>query len=1099
MSGHSLRINGTILEFSTGETILEVAKRNGVFIPTLCHLKGARPTGACRICVVEVEKARHLVASCTTPAVDGMVVRTDSERVIRSRKKTLELQLSSGKHDCDTLGLGHGSSSQCPVQGDCRLQQYAEKYSVTSNSFKISNSPYPTETANPFIIRDFERCIMCGRCVQACNVVQVNNAISQGYRGAASKIVTQGDSILAESDCVFCGECVQVCPTGALVEKNQQPNEKVGKVTKIHTTCCYCGVGCQQEMYVANGSVRKITGVETERPNEGRLCVKGRFGYNFINSPERLKTPLIRGEDGKLREATWDQALDLVAERLGQIKSETGPDSLAVLASARITNEDNYIAQKFTRAVLQTNNIDHCARLCHASTVAGLASAFGSGAMTNPIDDIKNADVILITGSNPTENHPVISTYIKQSVLTGKTKLIVVDPRKLGISRLADIQLVQRPGTDVAWINGLIHVIIKEKLYDKHYIDERTEQFESVKSEVEKYDPASVAAITGIPAAELERAARLYASAPAASIIYAMGITQHSTGTDNVKSLANLAMLCGNMGIPGGGVNPLRGQNNVQGACDMGALPAVFSGYQKVAEEAARNKMSQAWNAELSSNPGLTVVEILNHAEKKQIRGVYILGENPMVSDPDLNHTEKCLKSLDFLVVQDIFLTETAALADVVLPAACYAEKEGTFTNTERRVLRVRQAVPAPGSARGDWEIICDLSRRMGYDMSYPDASAVFDEITDTSPSYGGMSYQRLDNGGIQWPCPTPDHPGTPILHVGKFARGKGLFHKVAYLPADEEPDAEYPLTLTTGRMLYHYHTGTMTMRVPGLNNRAPYCYMEISSKDAETFGIVEGDSVRVASRRGRISVTAHVSDKIMEGCVFIPFHFAKAAANKLTNAALDPVCKIPELKVCAVKVAPQPRKKGTKYIWGQLDIHGNTKAIQDRFLEFLTKEGAVEKRTDIDSILESSRYRPGAVIPVLQSIQSIIGFLPRPVQDYIALNMNLPAANVYGIVTFYAFFTQVPRGKYVIKVCMGTACYVMGANEITSKFESLLQIKTGETTDDRLFSLETVRCLGACGLAPVVMVNDDTHGNVSPDRCQDIIEQYRLQTQTLT
>ena len=524
--------------------------------------------------------------------------------------------------------------------------------------------------------------------------------------------------------------------------------------------------------------------------------------------------------------------------------------------------------------------------------------------MTNPIADIEKSDVILIEGSNTTENHPVLSSYVKRAVTFKGAKLIVVDPRKIDITRFATLWLRPTLGTDVAYINGMMHVIIKERLYPEDYVKSRTVGFEDLQKTVEKYTPEYVEEITGIPKDQLIEAARLYAQAPAASILYAMGITQHTTGTDNVKSLANLAMLCGNMGIPGGGVNPLRGQNNVQGACDLGGLPNVYTGYQKVDDPAIRERMEKAWGVDkLPDKPGLTVTEMMEKGPDGGIKSLYIIGENPMVSDPDLNHAKKTLEKMDFLVVQDIFLTETAKMADVVLPSASFAEKEGTFANTERKVQRVRKAVGSPGEAREDWKIISDLSSRMGYFMDYKSAEAIMEEIAQVTPSYCGINYDRLKNDGIHWPCPTTEHPGTPCLHVDQFTCGMGVFHALEYKPPAELPDDEYPFYLTTGRVLYQFHTGTMTMKSQGLNDLAPECFVEISQQDAEANGIGDGDSLRIASRRGEIEAKARLSDKAIKGTVFIPFHYATAAANKLTNAALDPTAKIPEFKVCAVRI----------------------------------------------------------------------------------------------------------------------------------------------------------------------------------------------------
>ncbi len=536
--------------------------------------------------------------------------------------------------------------------------------------------------------------------------------------------------------------------------------------------------------------------------------------------------------------------------------------------------------------------------------MAGLAAAFGSGAMTNPIADLESTDVILITGSNTTENHPVLSSYVKRAVKSGNTQLLVVDPKRIKMAQFANIYLQPGLGTDVVWINGLMHVIISESLYDKKFVESRTEGFDELKKTLEKYTPEYVETITGIPKDDLVRAARLYATAPSASILYCMGITQHISGTDNVKSLANLAMLCGNMGIKGGGVNPLRGQNNVQGACDMGGLPNVFTAYQPVTNKDVRKKLEIAWKVDhLPDMPGLTVTQMLPKAHSGELKALYIIGENPMVSDPDLNHAEASLKHLDFMVVQDIFLTETAQLADVVLPAACFAEKEGTFSNTERKVQRVRKAVDPPGLSRDDWWITCEIATKMGYPMSYENSESIFNEIREVTPSYAGITYERIQFDGLHWPCPTLEHHGTPVLHVGQFTRGKGLFHAIDFIPPDEQVDDEYPIYLTTGRVIYHYHTGTMTMKSDDINTVSPECFVEISPHSAKSSGISDGQMVKVSSRRGEINAKARITTTLPPGTVFIPFHFGKAAANKLTNAALDPISKIPEYKVCAVRL----------------------------------------------------------------------------------------------------------------------------------------------------------------------------------------------------
>jgi len=672
---------------------------------------------------------------------------------------------------------------------------------------------------------------------------------------------------------------------------------------KILTTCEFCGCGCNFYLGVEDDKVTAVYPSTSHQVSQGKLCVKGWMGHEYIHSAERLKTPLIK-EGDKFREASWDEAYQLIADRLRQTKERYGSDSIVMSSSAKCTNEENYLLQKLARAAIGTNNVDHCARLCHASTVIGLSQTFGSGAMTNSIPEIGSADVIFVIGSNTTEQHPLVADQIVKGVKKG-ARLIVADPRQIQLTKLAALHLSHRPGTDVALINGMLNVIIAEDLVDREFVDSRTEGFEELKEAVAGYTPRKAAKITGVPAEKIVEAARIYARGKKGTIIYAMGITQHTTGVDNVTSCANLAMLTGNVGKESTGVNPLRGQNNVQGACDMGTLPNVFPGYQAVTNDELRQKFEKAWGVKLPSQPGVTVTEAINKMIAGEIKALYIMGENPMISDPDMSHTEKALKNLGFLVVQDIFLTETARLADVVLPGVSFAEKDGTFTSTERKVQRVRKAIEPVGSSRPDWEIITELSSYLGYKMDYPSPREVMDEIAKLTPSYGGISYDRLERGGLCWPCPSPDHPGTPYLHKEKFARpgGKGKFFAVPYRPPAELPDDEYPFTLTTGRTGFHWHTGTMTRKDWALDREYPKGYVEINPQDAANTGIRNGAMVKVASRRGEISVQANVVDTIQEGLVFIPFHFAEAAANKLTAANLDPVAKIPEYKVCAVKL----------------------------------------------------------------------------------------------------------------------------------------------------------------------------------------------------
>ena len=906
-----LVIDGRKIEAAPGETILEAALAHGITIPSLCHERRLAPFGACRLCLVQVEGARNLPPACATAVSDGMVVRTRTKELERLRRLMLELLLSEHPNDCMT----------CESDGSCRLQDLAYEYGLREPRFKGELKPRTVADDNPAIARDPAKCILCGRCVRICEEIQGAHAIDFAGRGNATTIEAPfREGLLGpSSSCELCGQCVSTCPTGALTEKQAVGKGRGRDLKKVLTTCVYCGVGCQMYLNVDRSGTRlvKVTSAIGLAPNDGALCIKGRFGCDFVNHTDRLTVPLVRKADAPkdaspdnpmdaFREATWDEALDLVAQRLGEIKSAGGPDSLAFLSSAKCSNEENFVMQKFVRGVVGTNNVDHCARLCHASTVVGLASTFGSGAMTNSIDDIPDADVVFVTGSNTTEAHPVIGSMVRRAIRYGGKKLILADPRKIELAGLATVHMQQRSGTDVALLDAMMHVIIAEGLAADAFIAERTEGFDALKEAVAEYPPALAAKITGVPEADIIEAARLFARAGSATILYSMGITQHTTGVDNVRSLANLAMLTGNMGKRGGGVNPLRGQSNVQGACDLGALPNVFPGYQKVADDAARAKFEKAWDCTIPAKPGLTVVEMMQAAEAGSVRGMYIMGENPAMSDPDINHVKQALAQLDFLAVQDIFLTETAALADAILPATSFAEKDGTYTNTERRVRRLRKALRAPGEARLDWRITSDLAARMGKPFGYESAEDVLDEINRLTPIYGGITWTRASSiRGVQWPCPSEDHPGTPVLHVGKFTRGLGKFHAVRFADAKELPDDEYPLLLTTGRIREHWHTGTISRRSYALDTVVPGGVVEIHPDDAAALGIEDGALARVTSRRGRVTIPARVMDRTLPGSVFIAFHWHEAPANALTIMALDPEAKIPEYKVCAVKVEP--------------------------------------------------------------------------------------------------------------------------------------------------------------------------------------------------
>jgi formate dehydrogenase major subunit/formate dehydrogenase alpha subunit len=654
----------------------------------------------------------------------------------------------------------------------------------------------------------------------------------------------------------------------------------------------------------------RLVGIEpstTHPVSRGGLCVKGWNAFAFVHHPDRLTTPLVRC-DGVLQSASWDKALDMVVARLRSVQERHGADAIMFASSAKATNEENYLLMKLARAVFGTNNIDHCARLCHSSTVTGLAETFGSGAMTNSISCFDQTDVILIIGSNTTEQHPLIGSRILNAIQKG-TRLIVADNRRIRLARHADLHLRHHNGSDVALLNGIMHVIIAEGLEDRKFIETRTENYTALAESVAGWTPERSAAATGLDAGDIVAAARLFAGAERGMIVYSMGITQHSHGVDNVRCIASLAMLTGNVGKTGTGVNPLRGQNNVQGGCDMGALPDLFSGYQKVSDPLVREKFAVTWGVQtLSAEPGLPLTRAMNAASEGLLQGMFIMGENPILSDPDQNHARTTLQNLELLVVQDIFLTETALLADIVLPAACYAEKEGTFTNTERRVQRLRKAVEPPGAARADWEIISDLAERAGYGgMRYSGPSDIMDEIAGLTPIYGGITHDRLDPHGLQWPCPDRNHPGTPLLHVDRFTRGPGHFSPVEHRLPAELPDKLYPMVLTTGRTYFHWHTGSMTRRTHPLDREEPRSFIELHPDDAARLGIRHRDRLLVSSRRGEVRTEARVTDMVIPGVLFMPFHFAEGAANALTNNVLDPESAIPEFKVCAVRVEKLP------------------------------------------------------------------------------------------------------------------------------------------------------------------------------------------------
>ena len=902
-------IDGKRVEATKEMTVLEAALKAGVYIPTLCYDADLKPYGACRLCIVEIEKMRGLPTSCTTPVTDGMVVHTESPAVNQSRRITMELIMANHHGDCLT----------CAKNQNCELQKVARYLGIEQAHFdrlRKSTKTVPIDDSHPAYIRDMNKCILCGRCWRACHEIAGIEAIDMAFRGDLATVSTFENKPILESTCVACGECLERCPTGALTSRNT-----ILPAREVKTICPYCGVGCSIYLGIRGNEIVSVRGDRESPVNKGGLCIKGRFGFDFVNHPDRLTKPLIRkegsGKDIKVngnfkdifREATWDEAIGLIAKKLSGIKAQSGPDSLGVLSSAKFTNEENYLVQKFARAVIGTNNVDHCARLCHASTVAAAALCFGDGAMSNSISDFTKADLLFIIGSNTTECHPIIGRYILQAVRSGKTKLIVADPRITLLAQKSAIHIRHKPGTDVALLNAMMNVILAEGLENKQFIQGRTMGFEETATTVKKYTPEIAAQITGVPKEDIIAAAHLFATGGKAAILYGMGITQHTTGTDNVKSVANLLMMTGNIGTEGTGFSPLRGQNNVQGACDMGALPNVLPGYQQVANAEARQKFEKVWNCKIKDKPGLPMTEMMESAIRGEIKALYIVGENPMMSEPDSTHTRKALQKLDFLVVQDIFPTETAALADVILPAAAFAEKEGTYTSTERRVQKLNQSVQPPGEAKPDWQIVSMLAEKMGYPFPYNNTSEINLEMTSLTPIYGGMQFDRLECYGLQWPCRDREDPGTPTLHQGTFSCGLGKFQTVEYRPPAESVSAEYPLILTTGRILEHYHTGSMSRRAKVLQKRVPNGSIEMHPDDALKLGIVAGDIVAIASKRGRIEAPVNITAKVTPGLLFFAFHWREAPANMLTNAALDPVAKIPEFKVSAIKVGPAAKK----------------------------------------------------------------------------------------------------------------------------------------------------------------------------------------------
>ena len=909
-------LDGAEVEAQPGETIWQVANRQGVEIPHLCWLPkpGYRADGNCRACMVEIDGERVLAASCIRRPTPGMKVQAASERAKASRQLVFELLIG----DQPERAAAHDPQS--------RLWQWADAVEVGASRFPRRLPPAP-DRSHPAMAVQLDACIHCNLCVRACREVQVNDVIGMAGRGHGEKIVFDFDDPMGRSTCVACGECVQACPTGALmpaslVDQNgvfcNEPDREVESV------CPYCGVGCQLTYKIRNDHIVAVEGKDGPS-NHNRLCVKGRFGFDYVHHPDRLTEPLIRKDGvGKndvaidpanplthFRVASWEEALDRAAEGLKRIRDRDGQYALAGFGSAKGSNEEAYLFQKLVRTGFGNNNVDHCTRLCHASSVAALMEGIGSGAVTAPFTAAADAEVIIVIGARPTENHPVAATFFKQAAKRG-ARLYVMDPRSQFMARYATKMLQFNPGRDVAMLNALLHTIIEEGLYDRQYVQAHTEDFEKLREHIRDYAPEKMAEICGIDAATLREVARDYARAKAAIIFWGMGISQHVHGTDNARCLIALALVTGQVGRPGTGLHPLRGQNNVQGASDVALIPMFYPDYQPVEDPDIRAKFEGLWQTSLDPKRGLTVVEIMDAVHAGQIKGMYIMGENPAMSDPDVQHAREALAHLEHLVVQDLFLTETAKYADVVLPASAWPEKDGTVTNTNRQVQIGRTALPMPGDARQDWWIIQELARRIGLDWKYTHPRDVFAEMKLAMPSLNGITWERLQReGSVTYPCDAEDQPGHEIVFGEGFPTktGRARFVPAAIVPPAEEPDSDYPMVLTTGRQLEHWHTGAMTRRASVLDEIEPEAVASLAPAELRRLGIGPGARIRVTTRRGSIELKARSDSAVAPGMVFIPFCYAEAAANVLTNPQLDPFGKIPEYKFCAAKVEPLDRR----------------------------------------------------------------------------------------------------------------------------------------------------------------------------------------------
>ena len=932
----TFQLDGKPVQAYEGETIFKAAQRHGVAIPHLCYRDGMRPDGNCRACLVEIEGERTLAPSCCRTVAAGMEVSASSARAVKSQKMVLEMLLSDMPEQGYKWNDANQSSdaiSAKPVGQHGELSDWANRLSVhVRPELQALRREQPSaDASHPAMLVNLDACIQCNRCVRACREEQVNDVIGYAHRGSHSAIVFDLQDSMGTSTCVACGECVQACPTGALMPKTQVGSQAVDK--KVDSVCPFCGVGCLLTYNVKDNKIISVDGRDGPA-NHNRLCVKGRFGFNYIHHPHRLTVPLIRKAgvpkdpnainqlnrdaadwSSVFREASWDEALSLCTAKLKKLRDTHGNKALAGFGSAKGSNEEAYLFQKLVRTGFGSNNVDHCTRLCHASSVAALLEGVGSGAVSNQVNDVEHAGLILVIGSNPTNNHPVAATWMKNAAKKG-TKIVLADPRITDIGKHAWRTLQFKPDTDVAMLNAMIYTVIEEGLVNVDFIRDRANNFDALKENVQGYSPEAMAPICGIPATTLREVAREFATTKSAMILWGMGVSQHVHGTDNARCLIALATVTGQIGKPGSGLHPLRGQNNVQGASDAGLIPMMFPNYQRVDNEAAHTWFAKFWNTSLDKTPGYTVVEIMHKAladdsDPHKIRGMYIMGENPAMSDPDLHHARHAMASLEHMVVQDIFMTETAWLADVVLPATAWPEKTGTVSNTDRMVQLGKQAIDPPGQAKPDLWIIQQIAKGMGLDWNYPGehcgVAAVYEEMRQAMhATISGISWERLQReSSVTYPCLTEEDPGEPTVFIHHFDTDDGRVHLVPadIIPANERPDRDYPFVLITGRQLEHWHTGSMTRRATVLDAIEPKASASMCGADLEKLKLNAGDVITVASRRGQVTLHVRRDDGTPQGAVFMPFAYYEAAANLMTNPALDPVGKIPEFKYCAVAI----------------------------------------------------------------------------------------------------------------------------------------------------------------------------------------------------